>query len=657
MRKLKRIIEVRYKVMGIGITFFMFFLLINLFIIQVINNNTYKIKLDNYKDNIIYGDMAPRGKIYDIKGRVIVDNKGIKVLYYQKCGLSSLEEINIAKKISKIIDIDYSGLSKLNMKEYWLVNNKEEGNKRISAEEYNLYNIRKLSEDDIYNMKLDRINDSEIDYSESEKKIIYIYTLMNKGYYYEDKVIKKNLSDKEYADIETSELSGIKTKIDWERYYPYGIVMRNILGSVGLIPSENKEYYLDKGYSLNDRVGLNYLELYYDDYLRGSKDRYQLDRNGNKILIEKGIKGNDLVLTIDIELQNEIEKIIEKEIRYSIKNENMIYYNRSFVIISDLSGGIKAMAGVQVINDKKYDYSMGIVIESMAMGSVIKGASSIVGYNTASLKIGEKRQDKCIKIAGTPSKCSWKKLGLLDDIDALKYSSNSYQYMTAINVGKAKYVENKPLVIDDGAFDIYRDTFKEFGLGTSTGIDLPFESYGYKGDKKDSGLLLDLAIGQYDTYTPMELSQYIVTIANSGNRPSMHLLSGIYNNCELVYKYEDNILNKVNTEDKYMNRIKEGFRAVMSKGGTGYSYMDTKYKGAGKTGTSETFIDTNKDGSVDTETISNTFVGYAPYDNPVVAFTVISPDIGYYKGKNRVRSYVNRRISYEVSKKYFEIYK
>ena len=98
-------------------------------------------------------------------------------------------------------------------------------------------------------------------------------------------------------------------------------------------------------------------------------------------------------------------------------------------------------------------------------------------------------------------------------------------------------------------------------------------------------------------------------------------------------------LNKVNTQDIYLNRVKEGFKRVMMIGGTGSGYIDLKHNPAGKTGTSQSFIDTNDDGLVDTETVSNTFVGYAPYDNPKVTFTVVSPDT--YNYGSEYQSYVN----------------
>ena len=95
----------------------------------------------------------------------------------------------------------------------------------------------------------------------------------------------------------------------------------------------------------------------------------------------------------------------------------------------------------------------------------------------------------------------------------------------------------------------------------------------------------------------------------------------------------------------------------MQSGGTGVSYINSKYKAAGKTGTSESFIDSDGDGMIDKETMTNTFGAYAPYDNPEVSFVVVSPDIYYKEGYSTYKTDVNRRISYRISQKYFELYK
>ena len=120
-------------------------------------------------------------------------------------------------------------------------------------------------------------------------------------------------------------------------------------------------------------------------------------------------------------------------------------------------------------------------------------------------------------------------------------------------------------------------------------------------------------------------------------------------------KNDTNLLNKITLEDKYLNRIKQGFREVMTTSGTGASFINYKYNAAGKTGTSESFIDTDGDGNVDKETMSNTFGAYAPYDNPKVSFIVISPDI-FYKETSTSRAPINRLISNRISQKYFEFY-
>ena len=84
-------------------------------------------------------------------------------------------------------------------------------------------------------------------------------------------------------------------------------------------------------------------------------------------------------------------------------------------------------------------------------------------------------------------------------------------------------------------------------------------------------------------------------------------------------------------------------------------YMGKYNDSSGKTGTSQSFIDTNADGKVDTETISTSFVGYAPYDNPRMSVVVISPDVAVATAETT--SSINRRLSSQIVNKYFEIYK
>lgn len=670
----RSIIEKRYKVLMIIIIVLLIIILGSLFYVQVIKHDYYVKKVDTLTNNVILGSSAPRGRIYDRNGKVLVDNEAIKTIVYKKqSGVGTKEEIEMAYFVAELVDINYTNLSLYNLKNFWLKNNPELGNKKITSEEWKKLSERKLTSEDILKFKIDRITDDDLDsYNDNDKKAAYIYYLMNNGYSYEDKIIKRNATDIEYAMIaeNSNKLIGFFSKLDWERTYPYGNTFRTILGNVSTstsgVPKELKDYYLAKGYRLNDRVGISYLEYQYEDLLKGTKDKFLITNTGENKLYEEGSRGNDLVLTIDIDLQQEIEKILEKQLISAKKYPNTENYNHSFVIITDPNNGeILAMAGKQIVfkdgEYKFYDYTPGVFTTSVVAGSSVKGVSHLVGYQTGALQIGEVRNDSCIKIAATPAKCSWTYLGNINDIEALKQSSNTYQFRTAIKVGKGIYQENQPLSLDKEAFNIYRNAFKEFGLGTLTGIDVPNENIGYIGSSTATGQLLDFTIGQYDTYTPIELSQYISTLANGGARIAPHLLKAVYYPTKdkltnLNYEVEVKVLNKVNFDSKYIDRVKLGFKAVLEPYGTGYGYIDIKHNPAGKTGTSEGFVDTNNDGMIDTETISNIFVGYAPFDNPTVTFTVVSPNIYTKKASSSVQTLVNRYITQEVSKKFFEIY-
>jgi cell division protein FtsI/penicillin-binding protein 2 len=675
---IKEINNKRFNVITFFIIISFSFLSLFLIIVQVGEEHEYKSKLTKATEKIVSSNSVPRGRIYDRNYNILVDNVGKKTIYYKKPkGVKVSEEIDLAYKMVDIIDVSYNKLYKINLKEFWLVNNQELGNKKVTNEEYKKYSERKLSSTDLKKLKLERITDEELNaYNERDKEAAYIYYLMNKGYSYDEKIIKDvDVTDKEYAYIsENANLyNGFNTKLEWERYYPYGDVLKGVLGSISDssrgIPYELKASYLKNGYALNDRVGLSNLEYQYENLLKGVKSIYKINSDNSKELLHHGVRGNDIVLSIDINLQLTVENIIKEEMIKAKKETNTEYYNKSFVIISNPNNGeILAYAAKQIaFKDGEYvfyDYTPYISTTTVTVGSVIKGASMSVGYNTGAISIGTRMLDECIKLKNTPAKCSWTNgLGMLDDIRALQVSSNSYQFKIAMKVGKANYRYNTALVIDPKAFDAYRNTFAEFGLGVKTGIDLPLEGTGYKGDNTVSGHLLDFAIGQYDTYTPLQLIQYINTIASGGKRIGLHFLKEIHGETltneigPLESVYEPKIYNTLNMEQKYIDRIRYGFSMVMSPGGLGKGYMGNVPSPAGKTGTSQSFIDSDGDGKIDKETISNTFAGYFPSTNPIMSIISISPDVSHIYTNSTYRTMINKRITSKISEKFFDIYK
>jgi len=635
----------------------------------IVEGNAYNVRLKELTSSIVYGESAPRGRIYDRNHNLLVDNKAVPIIIYNKDKKVSIEEeIKYAYEMSEIIDIDHTKLALINLKEFWIAQNPDLADSKITDEEWIKLKNRKINMDDINNFKLDRITDKDLsNYNDSDKEAAYIYYLMNKGYLYQEKIIKEeDVTDLEYAYIAEHKdvLHGFDVSYNWERVYLYGDVFRTILGNISSITAENKEEYLKKGYSLSDTVGVSYIEKQYEDILKGTKSKYKL-QNNILTLIEEGKRGNDIVLTIDINLQKKVEEILKEEIVRAKKQPSTKYYNHSYVIIQEPNTGeILAMSGKQVVKSKNeykiYDITQGVLTNPMTPGSVVKGASMVVGYQTNAIDIGEYMTDSCIKIYSKPQKCSWKRLGNINDLRAMAYSSNIYQFKTAMKVDKFKYSYNSKWNAKESTFNTYRKIFNEYGLGVKTGIDLPIESVGNIGTDTSSDLLLNFAIGQYDTYTPMQLSQYITTFASDGSRYKPHLLKAVYSSEgkeleNLLYEVEPVILNKVSADKKYVDRVKEGFEAVVSYG-LGKSIMRGVEKGAGKTGTSESFLDTNSDGVVDTETLSNAFVGYAPYDNPIMSITVTSPDLVDPNSKTEARSYLNHTLSRKISQEFFKLY-
>lgn len=650
----------KMKKIGFFLLFVFTIALLKLFFLTIIDNQEYKDKLLQKTNITVLGYSAPRGRILDIHGNVLVDNKGVNTIIYSKYNTTVEEEIEIAYILAKNISSVEEGTT-LELKKFWLANNGD-GKELILEKEYRLYNERKLNLMDLNKLKTERITEEILaSYDSLDKKAAHVYALMNKGYSYDKKVISNKITDQEFANLLEMNIKGVTGELSWERQYNYKDTLQNIFGTIGPINLENKEKYLNEGYALTDIVGLSNLEYQYDSYLQGKKAKYLLKEDGTLSLIEESEKGNDLYLSIDIKMQEELNKILEENIIKGKKIGNTEYYNGSYVVVVDAkNGAIKAMTGKRILGNSKEeifsDTSLNILNSSFTVGSVVKGASMTVGYKYNLIDVGKKIKDSCVKLYLNPAKCSYKSLGYIDDITALKTSSNYYQFLLAIKSTGNTYKYNMKLDVTEENFDTYRDVFASYGLGNLTGIDLPNEPTGLKGKKIAGDLLLNLSIGQYDTYTILEVAQYMNTIANDGKRYKLSLMDHIENDKEeIILKNDPVVLNQVELEKEYYDRIKEGLRQVLFLG-TGYGYTDTKYKPAGKTGTSESFYDYDNDGVNDVKTITSTYAMFAPYDDPKYTIVVVSPNVSHYSGKTSTMAYINRYISKDVTQYIFENY-
>ena len=669
----ERIINKRVFVILIALISLFSVVFIKLFMVMIIDKDKYNDKLLALTNKRITLNSSPRGRIYDRNYNVIVDNKAINIIVYKKeKGTTNKEMIELAYTVSPHLNLDVSRLTLRAKKEFYLAKYPDKCKKKIKSSEYEKVKQRKLSNKDIEELKIERISLDELNvFKDEDLKTAYLYYLMNNGYTYEEKVIRNGASDEEFAYISENndKLKGFNTRVDWERVYPYGDTLRTILGTVSSssqgIPSEDKNYYLKLGYSLNDRVGLSYLEKQYESYLKGEKNVYEAVNSHELRLVKEGMRGNDVVLSIDINLQKEIDNLIDEAIVRAKSEANTEYYDHSSVIVTDPNTGeILAIASRKIVGDKIIDNVNSILISPITPGSVVKGASMLVGYETGAIKFGEKMLDECVKIAGAPEKCSSvNDLGVIDDLTAMAKSSNVYQFKTAIRVNGQEYYRGMKLNFNQKSFDTYRNMYHAFGLGVKTEIDLPIESAGYTSVDKASGNLLDFVMGQYETYTPIQLAQYVSTIANGGNRMQPHLLKEVRKATDkdtlgdVMYTFEPKVLNKIEVKSENLKRVQEGFYAVMHmSGGYGRGYINDRMDAAGKTGTSQSFIDTNNDGIIDTETITSSFIGYAPYNNPKVAFMVTSPNSSHANSSNNFASLVNYRLTRAITDKYYDMY-
>lgn len=624
-------------------------LLTYILIFYHLNHNYMKSLIDSKNNIIVEGTTAPRGRIYDKNGIVLVDNIMTNNLVFYN--LKGIDKIDVAKKVANLFVFD-----KPSEKEIinWYKETKNTSKMLSESEKYEI-KTRERSFDELIDNKIISLIDS---ISIDELNVIKAYALLNSGYERSPKIIKEDLTDEEVNIIIMQNIPGISIESSFKRYYPYGSVLQSIFGKIGKITKEEKEEYLNNGYSLDDLVGLSYLEKEYDHFLKGTKAKYLVNDDNSLTLIEKEKIGNDLYLAIDISIQLKIEEIIEKNLKKSKTYPNTDNLSDTYVILSNpKTGEITAISGKRILKNGEFsDITLGCLTSSFTMGSVVKGATMSVALKNDIFDPNEKILDSCIKLQNMNPKCSWKRLGYIDAVKALEQSSNYYQFLLAIKMLGLNYTYDMDFEVTKDDFNIYRDMLASYGLGIKTGIDLPNEKIGLIGNTISSDLYLNLSIGQYDTYTPIELVTYINTLADKGNRRKPYLVESIKNkNNNIIWQNSKEIVSKTGLTDEHYDIIFQGFYQVMNeKGGTGYGFMNQNLIPAGKTGTSESFYDADENGIIDTATITLTMAGFYPYDNPTYSMIIISPNASTINNKSDFVYPLTYYISREITDFMFE---
>lgn len=322
------------------------------------------------------------------------------------------------------------------------------------------------------------------------------------------------------------------------------------------------------------------------------------------------------------------------------------------------TGAILAMAGLSHETGSSTTTldALGTINDIFVPGSVVKAATLTAGWESDVISGNQVIADQSINIAGSSAITSWftgSGSTNITAVQALEYSSNTYMVQVALKMMGQEYYSGMSLATTGmkEAMEELRAAYAEYGMGTSTGIDLPENTTGYISDDYSAGNVLTEAFGQYDSYTPMQLAQYAATVANGGKRIAPHLVDSIYDNDgtdgigTLGKTIETNVLNQINISDDDMDLLQQGFYQVVNSSSayaTGTYMKSSTVTIAGKTGTAETYAVDANGNAVTTVNLSVLAYDYSTSDDSHIAVAVIVPHLT--SSDNHTNQYIARDI-------------
>lgn len=390
-------------------------------------------------------------------------------------------------------------------------------------------------------------------------------------------------------------------------------------------------------YHEEERVGFDGLELQYQEELRGRSGYQSIDIDARNLpdgtmLQTPPEKGYSLVSTINKEIQMAAQKAITDELRRLPKAIT------GYAVAMEVdTGNVVAMASMPDYDPNDWDYDKIKYVfrngttesfppndakpsraESVILlGSVIKPLSVLIGLKEGLFTAGQTYHDQGYAILGK---------------DGRQVKNSHSAYNGSITARRAIEKSSNAFMIDmvgkrllskygSEGIDIWDKHMKEFGLGVSTGVDLPNEFLGrLEYNNKDESALTRLAFasfGQQAKYTTMQLAQYTTMLANKGKRMEPHLVKEIRDaDGNVVKEIKPKVLNEVDFADAHWNEVHKGMVTKVS------SFDGFPYDYARKTGTSEQGTGPNKKEN-------GVFIAFAPRDNPKLAVAVVVPEGGF----------------------------
>ena len=618
---------------------------------QVLNKDFYEKKLASASQTKVTTSSA-RGEIYDASGKPLVENTLKQVVSFTRSNKMTAKDLKeIASQLLGYVSITSPNLTERQLADYYLADPEiyKQTVEALPSEKRLDSDGNRLSESELYNNAVDSVQTSQLNYTEDEKKEVYLFSQLNAvGNFATGSIVTDSLTDTQIALIASAskKLPGISISTSWERKV-LETSLSSIIGSVSSekagLPAEEADAYLKKGYSLNDRVGTSYLEKQYEETLQGKRSvkEIHLDKYGNMESVENiedGTKGNNIKLTIDLSFQDSVDALLKSYFNSELGNGGAKYSEGVYAVaLNPKTGAVLSMSGIKhdLKTGELTSDSLGTITDVFVPGSVVKAATISSGWENGVLSGNQTLTDQSIIFQGSPPINSWYTASSgpmpITAVQALEYSSNTYMVQTALGIMGLTYQPNMIAAIGNlgSAMGKLRSTFGEYGLGSATGIDLPDESTGFIPKDYDLANYITNSFGQFDNYTPMQLAQYVATIANNGVRVAPRIVEGIYGNNDkgglgdLIQQLKPTEMNKVNISDSDMSILQQGFYQV-AHGTSGLTTGRAFSNGAlvsisGKTGTAESYV---ADGQQATNTNA---VAYAPSDNPQIAVAVVFP--------------------------------
>ena len=618
---------------------------------QVLHKDFYENKLASASQTRVTMGSA-RGEIYDAAGKPLVQNTVKQVVSFTRSNKMTAADLkDISKKLLDYVTVTSPELTDRQMADYYLADT-EVYKKTVEAlpkdKRYDS-DGNQLSESELYNNAAESIAANQLNYSDDEKKAIYLFSQLNSVENFATGNIQTDpLTDTQVALIASAskKLPGISISTSWDRKV-LETSLSSIVGTVSSeksgLPAEEVDTYLKKGYSLNDRVGTSYLEKQYEEVLQGKRTvkEIHLDKHGDMESvenIEEGSKGKNIKLTIDLSFQDSVDSLLKSYFNSELTNGGAKYSEGVYAVaLNPKTGAVLAMSGIKhnlETGDLTPD-SLGTVTNVFVPGSVVKAATISSGWENGVLSGNQTLTDQPIVFQGSAPINSWYTPYYssfpITAVEALEYSSNAYMIQTALGMMGQTYQPDMTVKTDrlEPAMEKLRATFSEYGLGAATGIDLPDESTGFTPKEFDLGNYINNSFGQFDNYTPMQLAQYVATIANNGVRLAPHIVEGVYGNNDqgglgsLVQETATKELNKVNISESDMAILHQGFYQVShgtSPLTTGRAFSDgATVSISGKTGTAESYVAGGQKAN------NTNAVAYAPTENPQIAVAVVFP--------------------------------